>query len=107
MIYRKLKRTWSNNHAHYIPRFKEVFPELKKVSSEDLCDRFIDLNMEFYYQEQASVSFFIRLTLPFALAFICLLFVFLPFAFLITGKWGYSLNKILWVQNWLQSLKLM
>ncbi len=29
MLYRKLKRTWSYNDIHYIPMFKETFPELK------------------------------------------------------------------------------
>ena len=37
MIYRKLKRTWSHNDLNYIPRFRETFPELKKVSSEELA----------------------------------------------------------------------
>jgi hypothetical protein len=38
-----------------MPKFKEVFPELKNVDSEDLCDRFIDLKMEFYYEEKTKV----------------------------------------------------
>ena len=33
-MYRKLKRTWSHNSINYIPRFREVFPELNKIDSE-------------------------------------------------------------------------
>jgi hypothetical protein len=38
-MYRKLKRTWSHNDANYIPKFRETFPELNKISSEEMCDR--------------------------------------------------------------------
>lgn len=52
MIYRKLKRTCSHNDANYIPRLKEVFPELKKIDSEELRDRFIEMKMDFYYEKK-------------------------------------------------------
>ncbi len=39
-MYRKLKRTWSHNDLNYIPKFKELFPELSKVDNEELADRF-------------------------------------------------------------------
>lgn len=35
-----------------MPKFREVFPELSKIDSEELCDRFIELNMDFYVDNQ-------------------------------------------------------
>lgn len=105
-MYRKLKRTWSHGYANYIPNFKEVFPELSKVSDEKLCERFIELNMEFYYEEKAPVKIWMRLTLPFAIATILLMLVGLPVTFLITGKWGYSLGQKNRLLNWLRALRL-
>lgn len=40
-MFRKLKRTWRYNDANHVPRFKEIFPELNKISSEEMCDRFL------------------------------------------------------------------
>lgn len=106
MIYRKLKRTWSNGYAHHIPRFKKVFPELAKISSEEMADRLIDLKMDFYYEEKTPVSFWTRLTLPFALITILLMIAGLPINFLITGRWGYSLGEKNRLLNWFRSLRL-
>ena len=106
MLYRKLKRTWTHGYANHIPNFKKVFPELSKIDSEEMCDRFIDLNMEFYYEEKTPVNFWVRLTLPFGVITILLMFVGLPINFLITGHWGYSLSKKNILLNWLRSLRL-
>lgn len=105
-MYRKLKRTWSHNYANYIPRFKEVFPELSKIDSEKLCDRFIELNLDFYYEEQTPVSFWTRLTLPFAIILFLLMFISLPIVFFLTGKWSYPLNEKNIILNWFRSLRL-
>jgi hypothetical protein len=105
-MYRKLKRTWSNGYANYIPRFKETFPELNKIDSEELCDRFIELDIEFYCEEETSVSPWLRLTMPFAIALIILMLLAIPFKFLITGKWGYSLGEKNTILNWFKALKL-
>lgn len=105
-MYRKLKRTWSHNNANYIPRFKEVFPELSKIDSEKLCDRFIELNLYFYYEEQTPVNFWTRLTLPFAIILFLLMFLGLPIVFLFTGKWSYPLNEKNIILNWFRSLRL-
>lgn len=105
-MYRKLKRTWSNGYANYMEDFKRVFPELAKIDSEDLCDRLIALKMDFYYEKPTPVSFWIRLTMPFALLTMFILFVGLPVYFLVTGEWGYSLDKNNRVLNWLKSLRL-
>lgn len=105
-IYRKLKRVWSHNDMEYIPRFRETFPELNQVSSEELCNRWCDLGIEFYTQEKKPVPVWIRFTLPFALIMILLMFLSLPVVFLITGKWGYGFNEKNWVYNWFKMLKL-
>jgi len=86
MMYRKLKRTWEHGYINYIPRFKEVFPELSKVDSEELCDRFIKLKMDFYYEDKTYVSFWIRLTLPFAILTMVSMVMLLPIVFLVTGR---------------------
>jgi hypothetical protein len=104
MIYKKLHRTWSHNDLNYIPRFKEIFPELKKVSSEELADRFIDLDLNFYSTNEAPVSAWLRLTLPFALLAVVGMFLFLPIHFVLTGSWKY---KSLKVYNWLKALRIL
>ena len=106
-MYRKLKRTWSHNNAHHLPRFKEVFPEVSKLSSEELCDRFIDLKMDFYHQELVPVGRAVRLTLPFAVILMVLMFAFIPIKFMITGKWWYDIKKGERIYNWFTSLKLI
>ena len=106
MIYRKLKRTWSHGYANHIPKFMEVFPELKRLSSEDLCDRFRELKMDFYTDEKTTIKPWIKFTLPFALLAMSLMFICLPINFLITGNWGYSI-KDTWILNWFKSLRLI
>lgn len=105
-MYRKLKRTWKHNDINYIPNLKQVFPELNKLSSEELCERFIELKLDFYHEEKTPVNLWVRLTLPFALILYVLMYISLPFKFLITGIWYYDIrgnNKIL---NWFRMLKL-
>jgi hypothetical protein len=105
-MYRKLKRTWSHSNANYIPNFQTVFPELKNLSSRELCDRLIKLKLDFYHEEKTPVSLLRRLTLPFALIMYLLLVIGLPFTFLITGRWGYSLGQNNYILNWFRSLGL-
>jgi hypothetical protein len=105
-MYRKLKRTWSHSYANYIPRFKQVFHELNKISSEEMCDRWIELNIEFYSEEVTPVNLWIRLTLPFAITLLILMFICLPLVFLITGKWRYPLSEKNTILNWFRALRL-
>jgi len=106
-MYRKLKRTWSHNDLNYIPKFRELFPELSKVDSEILADRFIELGLDFYTEEKTAVKPLIRLTLPFAIIVMILMFIFIPINFLITGNWGYSISKSNpRLLNWFRSLRL-
>lgn len=106
MMYRKLKRVWSHNNMNYIPKFRETFPELNKASREELADRFAKLGIDWYSETKVPVSIWIRLTLPFALILWALMFIGLPFAFLIRGEWDYGFadSKVL---NWFKSLKLL
>ena len=106
-MYRKLKRTWSHNDLNYIPKFKELFPELSKVDNEELADRFIELGLDFYTEVRNPVKILTRLTLPFALIIMALMFIFIPINFLITGNWGYSISKSNPILlNWFRSLRL-
>ncbi len=89
---------------NYIPKFRELFPELNHISREKMCDRWSSLGIDFYTEEKTSVSFWIRLTLPFALIVMIFMFLFLPINFIITGKWGYGYSKNNFVYNWLKSL---
>jgi len=106
MIYRKLKRTWSNGYINYMPEFKKVFPELKHISSEELADRFIKLGLDYFTEIETPVKPLIRLTLPFALLVMLLMLMFLPINFIITGRWGYSLNDKNVLLNWFRMLHL-
>jgi hypothetical protein len=105
--FQQLIPTWSNNNANYIPNFKKIFPELKHVSGEDLCDRFIELGLDFYTNERTPVKFWIRFTLPFAIALIIIMILSIPFNFLIRGEWSYSIGKNNYIFNWFKSLKLI
>jgi len=106
-MYRKLKRTWSHNDANYIPKFNEVFPELNKISSEEMCDRWIELGADFYTDEKTPVKTWVRFTLPFAITLMILMLIALPFCFLITGKWTYPLSEKNRILNWFRSLRLL
>ena len=105
-MYRKLKRTWSNGYAHYIPNFQKVFPELSKLDSEELCDRFIELDIEFYYEEETPVKPWLRATLPFAVSLMILMLIAVPINFIFTGNWGYRLGEKNRILNWFKALRL-
>lgn len=107
MMYSNLKRVWSHNDMNYIPKFRETFPELNKVSSEELADRFCDLGIDFYTTTEKSVGKIIRFTLPFAVLLMIIMFIFLPINFMIKGKWGYGYNKNNRILNWFKSLRLL
>lgn len=106
MIFRKLKRVWSNDTMHYIPNFRETFPELRNVSDEELSDRWYTLGIDLYTQEEKKVNIWIRFTIPFALILILIMFISLPLVFIITGRWGYSLSDKGRIYNWFRSLGL-
>ena len=107
MVYRKLKRVWSHNNMNYIPKFRETFPELNKVSEEEMCDRWISLGIYFYTEEITEVKGWVRFTLPFALILSVLMVIGLPFAFMFTGKWGYGIGEKSIILNWFRILRLV
>lgn len=105
-MYRKLKRTWSHNDLNYIPNFKKVFPELSKIDSEEMADRFIELGLDFYTEEKTPVPLWLRFTMPFAFLVMLLMFVGFPINYLCTGQWGYSLGKSNRLMNWFRAVRL-
>ena len=104
MIYQKLKRTWTHSYANYIPDFNNKFPELKKISREEMCDRFQSLDIDFYTQQKKPVNLLIRLTLPFAAILALLMIISLPFVFTLTGNWYYTETKKPIIKNWFKKL---
>lgn len=107
MIFRKLKRVWSYGEMDYIPKFRETFPELCKVSNEELCTRWKKLNIEFYSEENVTVKGWIRLSLPFAVLLFIVMLIGLPFVFIITGKWSYGNGNKSIILNWFRALHLV
>lgn len=106
-MYRKLSRVWSCCDTNYIPNFDKVFPELKHIDSEEMTARFKKLDLEFYAEKLTSVKPIIRFTMPFAIILMLLMLIALPFVFLITGKWKYSLGDNNRILNWFRSLRLI
>lgn len=106
MLYRKLKRTWSHGYINYMPGFKKEFPELKHVSGEEMANRFIKLGLDYFTETKEPAKIWVRITLPFALLVMLLMFIGLPIIFLITGRWGYNLGDKNYVLNWFRALKL-
>jgi hypothetical protein len=107
MIFRKLKRVWSYNSFVYIPKFRETFPELDKVSYEEMCSRWNSLGIDVYTEEKTEVKGWVRLTLPFALILFVLMLIGLPFVFIITGKWSYGNGDKSRILNWFRALRLV
>lgn len=105
-MFNKLKRTWTHNDLDYIPNFKQVFPELKHLNSEELCERFCEMNVNFYTEEESPVKLIMRLTLPFAVILMLIMFITLPIKFLITGKWRYDFSGRAIIINWWRSLRI-
>lgn len=109
MLYIKLKRTWSHNEAdtRLTYKFREVFPELGKISIEELTDRLIDLKLDFYSEVNSEPKSWNRFTLPFAIILAILMFIYMPLNFMVKGRWGYDFGKENRIYNWFKSLKLL
>jgi hypothetical protein len=107
MVFQKLKRVWSHNHWTYIPKFSETFPELNKVSYEEMCERWKSLGINFYSEEKTEIRGWVRFTLPFALILFILMFISLPLLFMITGKWTYPNGEKNLILNWFRALRLV
>lgn len=105
-MFQKIKRVYSRGDLNYLPKFRENFPELNMVDREDLAERFMDMGVDFYTEEETKVPFIVRLTMPFAFLTMLLMFIFIPINYLIKGRWGYSLGKTNKLYNWFKSVKL-
>lgn len=92
---------------NYIKGFRETFPELNHLTTEELCDRWIDLKIELFREIKTPVRPWIRFTLPFALIIMLLMFISLPFIFVIKGEWGYSNTDNSPIFNWFRELRLI
>lgn len=102
----KLKRVWSHSNMNYVPKFNETFPELSNLSSEQLCNRFAKIGVNYYSVNSTPVKPFIRLTILFAFVVFLLMIACLPLVFLLTGRWDYPEKGTLWIRNWFRALKL-
>lgn len=83
---------------------KEILPDIKNIyNTEDIESHLRGSNLEFYEVDEKVPSLLVRLTLPFALVFIVLGFLYLPIQYITKGRWGYKSLKI---KNWFNSLGL-
>jgi hypothetical protein len=104
-----VRKQLTKDRGYWYPK-KEREPYIEIDSrlkgEEELADRFIALKMDFYYEHKAPVNVWTRLTLPFAIFVMLGMVISLPIAFLVTGKWGYSLGENNRLLNWFKSLRL-
>lgn len=107
MLYRKLKRVHSHQEMNYIPKFREIFPELNKLTSEELYERWLLLEIDFYTENYETVKPWIRITLPFAIILMAVMIITSPIKFIITGIWHYNFSKKNYIYNWFKQLKLL
>ncbi len=103
-MYQKLKRTYRWGHLEHIPHFRETFPELNGVGSDELCQRFYKLGVEFFHEIETVVPLWLRFTLPFAILTMLLMLLLLPIRFLIYGNWGYEFSDNNFFLNWFRAL---
>lgn len=106
-MFRKLIRVWSHNSYDYIPKFTQVFPELKHLPYDELCTRWKKLGVTLYTEKPTKISWWIRLTLPFGLLVLLMMFISLPFVYMLTGEWRYPIPRKTWFYNWFKQLKFL
>lgn len=104
VMFTELKRVYSHGYMNYVPKFKETFPELKDISSEDLADRFRGLGIEFYTAERKPTPLLIRLTMPFAFTVFVVMIALSPLHYLATGRWRYRLADNSKLMNWFEAV---
>ena len=80
---------------------KKYLPELKGSYVDDIENHLRGSGLGIVKEESVPRPIWARLSLPFALVFLLLLFVTMPIKFMITGTWGY---KWQWLSNWFRSL---
>jgi len=80
---------------------KDRLPELKNADTEMIADNLRGSKLNFYSRSEKKTPFWIRVTLPFAVICLLLLFLFMPINYFITGEWGYELE---FFANWMRKL---
>lgn len=80
---------------------KRAIPELKDSDTDRLASYIRSSKLNFYEQEKAPTSRWMRITLPFGLIAMLILFILMPINYMIVGQWGY---KWRWLTNWLRAL---
>lgn len=83
---------------------KELTPYQKQKIRDDEIVRFAPF--EFYERRKPVKSVWLRLTIIVMPIVWLLIFVSLPFNFLITGNWGYKYEKVKWFDVWRNSVGL-
>lgn len=76
-------------------------PWLKNVSVTDIEDHLRGTQLGFVEEKSTPRPYWVRLSLPFALILMLILYVTLPIKFMITGTWNYKWN---WLSNWFKAI---
>lgn len=80
---------------------KKRLPELSKSDVDDIASHLRGSGLTIVHEKNVPRPVWARLSLPFAIVFLLLLFVTMPIKFMFTGTWGY---KWQWLTNWFRSL---
>jgi hypothetical protein len=74
---------------------------VKDAEFDVVIDNLRGSDLTVYKSEKVSTAWYVRFTLPFALVFLCILFLSLPVKYMVTGKWEYEFK---WIHNWFTAL---
>lgn len=86
-----------------IESFDMTYEQCRKFYHDDILD---DAPFEFFKEREKTENFWIRLTvIAYPIVWI-LLFIGMPFNFIITGKWGYDGKLVKFLTKWLNSIGL-
>lgn len=80
---------------------QKYIPELKKCDTDDIVSHLRGSGLFIVKKKSKKRPVWIRFTLPFAITFLLLLLISLPFKFMITGSWNYQIE---WVANWFRAV---
>ena len=81
---------------------RDLTPYQKQKIFDDEIIRFSPF--EFYEKRKVVSSFWIRLTIIFIPFVWLLLFIGLPFKFIVTGQWGYGKKMLNWYDKWVSKV---
>lgn len=106
-MYAKYKKIYIKEDYDFYESFKKKFPELEKVSSEELQNRFYELGVYLYQKERIYTSFWLRLTMPFAFILMVLMYILSPINYFITGSFYYDLKEDNILLKWFRVVNLI